>query len=84
MMSMKYNKYIDRWFEIVENEEKQQNSGAKSILEFMQRNSLSIQDLSLALAMAQATKTGVLEAEGHIVDENTMGTQEIDGPDQKE
>lgn len=78
--SLIYKKYE----KIVENEEKQQNSGAKSILEFMQRNGLSIQDLSLALAMAQATKTGVLEAEGHIVDENTMGTQEIDGPDQTE
>ena len=75
-----YKKYE----KIVKEEEKQQNSGAKSILEFMERNGLSVQDLSLALTMAQATKTGVLEAEGHIIDENTRHTQEKDGQTQAE
>ena len=50
----------------------------------MERNGLSVQDLSLALTMVQATKTGVLEAEGHIIDENTRHTQEKDGQTQAE
>ena len=37
----------------------------------MKKHNLTTQDLSLALAMAQATKTGVREAEGHIVDTKT-------------
>lgn len=62
---------LKKYKKIVEREEKKKDSGAKSILEFMQRNGLTTQDLSLALAMAQATKTGIREAEGHIIDERT-------------
>lgn len=69
---------------MVKGKEKSKMSGAEHILEYMKKHNLTIQDLSLALAMAQATKTGVIETEGHIVDENTMGIQEIDGPDQTE
>ncbi len=57
--------------EITEGLEEKQNSGARAILEFMEKHNLTTQDLSLALAMAQATKTGVREAEGHIIDTKT-------------
>lgn len=83
-MSKDWALVYKKYEKIVKEEEKQQNSGATSILEFMKRNGLSVQDLSLALAMAQATKTGVLEAEGHIIDENTKQTQEKDGHTQAE
>ena len=56
---------------IVEEKEKSKTYGARAILEYMQKHNLTTQDLSLALAMAQATKTGVREAEGHIIDEKT-------------
>lgn len=54
--------------------------GARAILEYMKKHNLTTQDLSLALAMAQATKTGVREAESHIV--NTQTRQNI--PDRGE
>lgn len=56
---------------IVEEKAKSKTYGARAILEYMEKNNLTTQDLSLALAMAQATKTGVREAEGRIVDEKT-------------
>lgn len=56
---------------IVKGKEITKTSGATRILEYMEKHGLTIQDLSLALAMAQATKTGVKEAEGHIIDEKT-------------
>ncbi len=62
-----YRKYK----EIVEEKQKSRTYGARAILEFMEKHNLTTQDLSLALAMAQATKTGVREAEGHIVDTKT-------------
>lgn len=62
-----YKKYK----EIVEEKQKSRTYGARAILEFMEEHNLTTQDLSLALAMAQATKTGVREAEGHIVDTKT-------------
>ena len=62
-----YKKYK----EIVEEKQKSKTYGARAILEFMEKRNLTTQDLSLALAMAQATKTGVREAEGHIVDTKT-------------
>ena len=62
-----YKKYK----EIVEEKQKSKTYGARTILEFMKKHNLTTQDLSLALAMAQATKTGVREAEGHIVDTKT-------------
>lgn len=65
--SLMYQKYKS----IVEEKKKSKEYGAKAILEFMKKHNLTNQDLSLALAMAQATKTGVREAEGHIVDEKT-------------
>lgn len=64
LMYKKYKK-------IVEEKKESKEYGAKAILEFMKKNNLTNQDLSLALAMAQATKTGVREAEGHIIDEKT-------------
>lgn len=68
---------------IVEEKEKSKTYGAKSILEYMEKHNLTAQDLSLALAMVQATKTGVRKAEGHIVDERTSQiTPDIDEPTQ--
>ena len=65
---------------IVEEKEKSKTYGARAILEYMEKHNLTTQDLSLALAMAQATKTGVREAEGHIIDEKTSQTT----PDREE
>lgn len=62
-----YKKYK----EIVEEKQKSRTYGARAILEYMEKHNLTTQDLSLALAMAQATKTGAREAEGHIVDTKT-------------
>jgi len=62
-----YKKYK----EIVEEKQKSRTYGARAILEYMEKHNLTTQDLSLALAMAQATKTGVREAEGHIVNAKT-------------
>lgn len=56
---------------IVEEKEKSEANGARAILEYMEKHNLTIQDLSLALAMAQATKTGVRKAEEYIIDEKT-------------
>lgn len=61
----------EKYKRIVEEKKKSKEYGAKAILEFMKNHNLTNQDLSLALAMAQATKTGVKEAEGHIIDEKT-------------
>ena len=71
-----YKKYK----KIVEEKEKSKTYGARAILEYMEKHNLTTQDLSLALAMAEATKTGVRDAESHIIDEKTSQIT----PDRKE
>ena len=73
LMYKKYKK-------IVEEKEKSKTYGARAILEYMEKHNLTTQDLSLALAMAEATKTGVRDAESHIIDEKTSQIT----PDRKE
>lgn len=62
-----------RYKDIVEERQKSLMSGAEQILEYIKKHNLTIQDLSLALTMARATKTGVQEAESHIINERTNG-----------
>lgn len=71
LMYKKYKKIV---------EEKEKTYGARAILEYMEKHNLTTQDLSLALAMAEATKTGVRDAESHIIDEKTSQIT----PDRKE
>ena len=54
-----YQKYKER----VEGHEKSKTEGAQYILEFMKRNNLTTEDLSMALSMAQAEKTNPIEPE---------------------
>ena len=56
---------------IIEREAAKKTYGANSILDYMKKHNFTVQDLSMALAMAQATRTGVREAKGHIIDEKT-------------
>ena len=69
-----YKKYQ----KIVNEKEKTRTSGAQSILEYMKNNGFTVHDLSLALAMAQATKTGVKEAENHLINGKTAQQQRAD------
>lgn len=66
-----YPLVYQKYKKIEERSKKVKISGAEQILRYIKMKNLTIQDLSLALAMAQATKTGVKEAESHIVSERT-------------
>lgn len=70
-----------RYKEIIDAKEKTNTSGARNILEYMKEHGLTVQDLSLALAMAQATKTGVKKAEKHLIDEKT--NQQVSAKDEQ-
>ena len=78
--SLVYQNYKTR-VEKQEQQEKQEMSGAEQILDFMEKNHLTPQDLSLALAMAQARMSGVGEAEKHVIGEKmSQRDQDEKGP----
>ena len=61
-----YKKYE----EIVREKQKSKTYGAESILEYMKKHNLTVHDLSLALTMLVAGKSGVKGVEGNILNES--------------
>lgn len=72
------NDYIKKILDIEEKEYSEKN-GAEMIIEFMKSNGLTSQDLCVALTMMQATKTGVRDAEEHIIQIKESDQQSKDG-----